>query len=431
MSPLYLLILLSAVGAVAFFLAGWLAVPSRGTDPALAKEARLRREAQESQALAQKACDGARAQVDALQRTLNETQARLIAEQQGAEVREAISAAERQRDTARADVQRLTSEAKTLSDRLRAAETNNREAFEREEKTAEAWEQQLQGQRAEQLRQKDLADLELRRLQQALDEQKADGLRLAERDRAFQETQAATARELAQARDERQRCEAEVKALAESLRQAEEGKSLAAVLQAKNEAAWQQKLEAVVAESEARASASQATWAAEQVALRADLQRLTEALSRCKAECDELVAQSRDLETKHRVVSEALAAVESSAATAREAWQEAQVRLRELDQLRQENAMLREEKVHAEASARELATREDDAREARVQLAAAQAKLSDLEQLLEENRKLRDEVADLRLHDEAAGELERLMAEHKSLRLDWRTCGPGSMTWWR
>jgi len=33
MSPLYLLILLSAVGAVAFFLAGWLAVPSRGTDP--------------------------------------------------------------------------------------------------------------------------------------------------------------------------------------------------------------------------------------------------------------------------------------------------------------------------------------------------------------------------------------------------------------
>jgi|GEM_PF-2318859 hypothetical protein len=418
MSPLYLLILLSAVGAVAFFLAGWLAVPSRGTDPALAKEARLRREAQESQALAQKACDGARAQVDALQRTLNETQARLIAEQQGAEVREAISAAERQRDTARADVQRLTSEAKTLSDRLRAAETNNREAFEREEKTAEAWEQQLQGQRAEQLRQKDLADLELRRLQQALDEQKADGLRLAERDRAFQETQAATARELAQARDERQRCEAEVKALAESLRQAEEGKSLAAVLQAKNEAAWQQKLEAVVAESEARASASQATWAAEQVALRADLQRLTEALSRCKAECDELVAQSRDLETKHRVVSEALAAVESSAATAREAWQEAQVRLRELDQLRQENAMLREEKVHAEASARELATREDDAREARVQLAAAQAKLSDLEQLLEENRKLRDEVADLRLHDEAAGELERLMAEHKSLRLD-------------
>jgi hypothetical protein len=124
------------------------------------------------------------------------------------------------------------------------------------------------------------------------------------------------------------------------------------------------------------------------------------------------------LQTKHRVVNEALSAMSASAAAARDQWQEAQARLGELDQLRQENANLREEKVHAEASTRELATREDDARDARVQLAAAQAKLSDLERLLQENRTLRGEVADLRLHGEASVELERLTAEHKRLRLD-------------
>jgi len=163
---------------------------------------------------------------------------------------------------------------------------------------------------------------------------------------------------------------------------------------------------------------------ARQETLLADAQRLTEALSQCKAECDELGAQNRDLLTKHRVVNEALSAMGSSAATTHEQWQEAQGRLLELDQLRQENAILREEKVHAETSARELATREGDAREAWVQLAAAQAKLSDLERLLEENRTLRDEVADLRLHGEASVELERLTAEHKRLRLDARVDGP-------
>jgi hypothetical protein len=419
MSLLHLLIVLSAVGAVVFFLAGWLAKPRSALEPAPADEARLRREAEESRALAQAACDEARTQLAVLQTTLKETAAELIARQhKGVADREALSAAERQVDSARADVQRLTSEAKTLTDRLRAAETYNRQAFERDEKTAETWERQLAEQRAEQLRQKQLVELELRRAHQALDEQKAEALRLAERERACQETQAASALEIAQAREQCQRCEAEVNDLTASLRQAEESQRAAAILRSQSEADWQVKVEAMLAENQAEVSALQASWAAKQGTLLADVQRLTEALSQCKAECDELGVQNRDWQTKHRVVNEAISAMGSSAAATHEQWQEAQGRLLELDQVRQENAVLREERAHAEASTRELATREDDARDARVQLAAAQAKLSDLERLLQENRTLRDEVADLRLHGEASVELERLTAEHKRLRLD-------------
>jgi chromosome segregation ATPase len=251
-----------------------------------------------------------------------------------------------------------------------------------------------------------------------LNEQKAETMRLAERERACQQAQATSALEVAQVREQHQRCEAEIKVLTTSLRQAEEEQRAAASLHAQDEAASLQKHEAMLAEHEAKVSALQATWEAKQEALLADVQGLTEALSRCKAACDELEAQNRDLQTKHRVVNEALSAMDASAAAARDQWREAQARLAELDQLRQENATLREEKVHAEASTRELATREDDARDARVQLAAAQAKLSDLERLLQENRTLRDEVADLRLHGEASVELERVPAEHKRLRLD-------------
>ena len=419
MSLLHLLIVLSAVGAAAFFLAGWLAKPRGAPGLALETETRLRREAEEVRAAAQAAHDEARAQLDALQATLKETAAELIARQhKGVADREAISAAERQLDGARADLGRLTSEVQSLRDRLRAAESYNRQAFERDQETAETWERQLEEQRAEQLREREIAELELRRARHALEEQKAEALRLAEQHRAFQETQAATALEIAQAQEQCQRCEAEVRALTTSLRLAEEGQRSAASLQAESETSWLGKYEAMLAENQAKLSALQGTWEAKQEALLADVQRLTESLSQCKAECDELGARNRDLQSKHRVVNEALSAMSASAAAARDQWQEAQARLGELDQLRQENANLREEKVHAEASTRELATREDDARDARVQLAAAQAKLSDLERLLQENRTLRGEVADLRLHGEASVELERLTAEHKRLRLD-------------
>ncbi len=225
-------------------------------------------------------------------------------------------------------------------------------------------------------------------------------------------------RELAQARSERQRHEGDLRVLAESLGRAEEDKRAAVVLQAQSEASWRQKLETTLAKSAIQVSELSASWAAKQDGLLGDLQRLSEELSRCKADCDELATQNHELSAQHRVVSEALSAVGSTAATAQNEWHEAQTRLAELENLRRENAALREEKSHAEDSARELAVRGDDAREVRVQLAAAQAKLFELERILEENRKLRDEAADLRQHGEAASELEKLTTEHKRLRLD-------------
>jgi chromosome segregation ATPase len=442
MSLLHLLILLSAAGALAFFFAGWLAKPR--ADLALTDEPRLRREAQKAQAAAQTAYQTARAQVDALRTALNESEAQLTAEQQqNAAAHEVIAATQRDRDAARADVERLTSEAKSAVEQLHTAEALNQATAAREEEATAGWERQLREQRAEQLhqrdlanlelqqlrqildeqqaehlRQRDLTDLELQQLRQALDELKAEHLRCAERERALQESQVLTAQDLARARDDRQRCETQVKVLTESLRQAEEGQRSAVILREKDQAAWQQKYKVFATEIQARIQTAQATWTAKEAALHADVQRLTEALGSCKAECAALATQNRDLQTKHRVVHDTLSTMESGAATAHAEWHEAQVRLREMDQLRQENAILREEKGHAEAAERERATREDDVREVRVQLAAAQAKLSDLERLLEENRKLRDEVADLRLHSEAAVELERLTAEHKRLRLD-------------
>jgi hypothetical protein len=84
----------------------------------------------------------------------------------------------------------------------------------------------------------------------------------------------------------------------------------------------------------------------------------------------------------------------------------------------QENAELREHRAMAEAEAEHHAGREEEARDAKVELAAAQAKLVGLQGVAEENRRLRDEVAELRTHQEASGELEKLQAAHKQVRLD-------------
>jgi len=410
MSLLHILILLSAAGAGIFFFAGWLARPR--TSQALANEVRLRREAQAAQAAAQAASQAARTQLETWRTALDESKARLAAEeQQGRGIRDAMAGAERDRDTARAELQRLSSE-------LQAQKAEHAREKGAADLELQHLRQALDEQKAEHARQSAAAELELPRLRQALDEQKTEVLRLAERERAFQASLTTAAQDLAQVREQRQRFEAEVKDLTASLRQAEESQRQAASVRAKDQADWQQKYQLLGAQIQAKASASQAVSTAKQDALLADVQRLTEALSRCKGECDVLGTQNRDLQTKHRVLSETLATMESSAGRTRGDWQEAQVRLRELDQLRQENANLREEKAHAEVADRERATHEDDVREVRVQLAAAQAKLSDLERLLSENRKLRDEVADLRLHSEASVELERLSAEHKHLRLD-------------
>ena len=107
---------------------------------------------------------------------------------------------------------------------------------------------------------------------------------------------------------------------------------------------------------------------------------------------------------------EAIAAVEDLRA--------AEARLKEYDRLAQENAELREQQAQAEREAKQQATREEASKDAKVELAAAQAKLVELESLVEENRRLRDEVAELRTHEEASAELQRLQVAHRQVRLD-------------
>jgi hypothetical protein len=106
------------------------------------------------------------------------------------------------------------------------------------------------------------------------------------------------------------------------------------------------------------------------------------------------------------------------AVSAVESLRSAEAKLKDYERLAQENAELREQRVQAEHEAKQQAGREGEARDAKVELAAAQAKLTELERIAEENRRLRDEVAELRTHQEASGELERLQAAHKQVRLD-------------
>ncbi len=171
MSLLHLLILLSAAGALVFFFTGWLARGGRRTGAAeVARQDPETQAARETAQAVESERKRAHEQLEELQTTLKETAARLLAEQQRcATASEAKTAAERERDDAQAEAQRLLRETKTLGERLRAAETHNRQAFEQEESTAEAWERQLQEQRAEQLRRKDIVDTELKSVRQALE----------------------------------------------------------------------------------------------------------------------------------------------------------------------------------------------------------------------------------------------------------------------
>ena len=106
------------------------------------------------------------------------------------------------------------------------------------------------------------------------------------------------------------------------------------------------------------------------------------------------------------------------ALTAVAAKRAAEERIADRDRLAQENTELREQRDQAERDGREQSSKESDLKDSRVELATAQAKLAELALVQEENRRLRDEAAELRTHQEASGELERLTAAHKRVRLD-------------
>jgi regulator of replication initiation timing len=191
------------------------------------------------------------------------------------------------------------------------------------------------------------------------------------------------------------------------LHAAEQGEQRSLAQLAEAEAAWQGK-----------AAAAEAELRAQRDALQAERDQLSQQIGQSQAECSSLREQNASLSLAAHAAQDELVRAHAQSQTATEALGAAEAGSAERDRLAQENAELREERAWAEREVKALAGRGDEAKDARVELAAAQAKLAELARLLEENQKLRDEVADLRMHQEASGELERLTAEHKRLRLD-------------
>jgi hypothetical protein len=459
MTLLHLLIISSIAAGAAFFLAGYLLRSPRGDAAALAKEIRAR------EALAAELMV-ARSQHTTIEQSLAEVRA-LGAAAEGARVGEEEKriAAERDRDRDRHELERLRTAEQTLAERLRIAEDHNRAAFEREEKTAAGWQEQLAQAQAERQRQQQSVRQELEELRARCSTQQAEHQRLREECRDLQAKEVAARRAL---EDLRARSEAQIQVqgqastqesqrLAAARRAAEEHEAkLVAQFTAEKErleaavrAAEQReagtgtqltqektRLEAAVRAAEQRAvdtlaelTQGQAAWQAkaaaadealraQQAGLQAELRRLAQEVSHHQDECGTLREQNQSLSLAASAAQEELARARAAADRTAEALRTAEEHLTDRDRMAQENAELREERAQAQRESERQAGQEDEAREVKVQLAAAQAKLAEMANLLEENRGLRDEVSDLRLHQQASSDLERLTAEHKQLRLD-------------
>ena len=436
MSLLTLLILSGLVAAVAFFLAGFLLRSPRKDGADSGKEAR-RREALEGEI--NRLREEHKGSKTALAQAMAECQTEAGARKREEEKR---IQAERERDSARADAERQSAAERTASERLRVAEDQNRAAFEREEKQAEAWGAQLQATKTEQKRhdqalREELEQLraeasrhkptqahlvkELEQLRGEAVRQHAERTRLAE-ERAQQEAERAR---LVEERDRHAtRVDEAERALEDLRRQIQEGESESERLHSALSAAEEREREVLrhLAEAETswqgKALAAEEALRAMQAQAQAERQQLAERLWRAEAANRGEHDGNQDLATRLRALDEAVAHEHEQARIATEALRAAEVRLADLDRLAQENAELREQQAEAAREAKWQAGRGDEAKDAKVELAAAQAKLVELGRILEENRKLRDEAAELRQHQEASGELERLTTAHKQLRLD-------------
>jgi chromosome segregation ATPase len=424
MSLLTLLILASLVAAVAFFLAGLLLAPRRAggaVAPAITVQA-----------------EAASDDAENLRREC------VAAAAKAAEAKARCQAAEAERDEARAQAERLAAKDKTLNERLRVAEEQNRAAFEREEKVAEAWASQLAASQAEQKREDQGLLREVEKLRAQAEQERAERDRLAEAaEAASRREQAALARlqageaaaqarlaeaerglraELAAAQatlaetDRRLRAEVAAAEAAGSARMAESAAGLQARATAA-EAALRAKVEAGEASLRTQAAAA-AEARASLAAVEAERARLDAEVARGRSERQAAEEARQEFELRMRAAEEVVLMLRAEAAAAKEVQKLATEHAKERERLAQENAELREQQARSEREAKQQASREEESRDARVELAAAQAKLAELASLTEENRRLRDEVGELRMHAEASGELERLTAAHKQVRLD-------------
>jgi hypothetical protein len=427
MSPLSLLILASLVAALAFFLAGLLLAsaraarakaPSGGTSP-LEADQRLRRElAAAEQALA-----------DAGQRHAAEVSARQHAEARRLD-------AERERDHARADLAKVVAEEKTLAERLRVAENENRAAFKREEEVAEMWAGQLDAAKVEQKRHDQALEREAAELRVELEAVAAERERLAGEagnSASKVEAAAADAAELrARAAEAERRAAAAAAERARFAKTAEEAalreqgalerlagaESATRAKLAELETSWQGRLATAEAAWTVRLAATVEDLRSRLTAAEAEQQALTATLKREQLEQAAAAEERETLALRVRAAEEVAEQRRQEAVAAAEARRGAEAKLKDYERLAQENIVLREQQAEAEHEARAQAGRDVETKDAKVELAAAQAKLAELESTIEENRRLRDEVAELGAHQEASAELERLQAAHKQVRLD-------------
>jgi hypothetical protein len=439
MSPLALLILASLVAAAAFFLAGLLLAPPRaGGTP----DAEPRRE-------------GVAPDHESLQRELTAAQAALAEAREQHHAAEAAcqreqaerQAAERERDNARERLARLSAGEKTLAERLRAAEDENRAAFKREEEAAEMWAGQLDAAKSERKRHDQVIEREVEGLHAELAVLRAERERLAAEASSGAAKAAAAAADAeklqARAAEEQERGEAALaererfaKVAAEvAMREREALERLAAMdsaAQAKVaevEAAWRAKLAEAETTWRAKLAEAETTGTAKLDAALAELQRtlaaaeterqaLRERIERGQAEQAAAAEANETLGLRVLAAEEVAEQRRLETVAAVEARKSAEGKLKDYERLVQENSELRAQQAEAEHAAKEQAGRQEEAKDAKVELAAAQAKLDALAGVADENRRLRDEVAELRTHEAASGELERLQAAHKQVRLD-------------
>jgi hypothetical protein len=480
MSLLTLLIVASLVAAVAFFLAGLLLAPRRApaevardeagqADALTAEIASLRRACAASEAAraeANQQCQAAQAE------RKREQEQRAAAEQERDGARKAgerLQAVERERDGARKEVERLQAKEKTLAERLRVAENEFRAAFEREEKVAEAWAGQLDAAKAGQKQHETLVH-EVEELRAKLASERAERERLAaeaqasaakaevaaaaleelreearqqagrlaaEAESARRELAAATQAAVAHEQQARQRL-AEVEAAARSkLAEAESAWRAAAASAevawqakattsevawqaklAETESAWRSKLAAAESAAPAPATTSDEGLRAKLTAAAAERAQLAEELGRAQVERKAGEEARETLSLRVLAAEEVAEQRRVEAVAAVESLRSAEARLKDYERMAQENSELREQQAQTEREAKQLASREEETKDVKVELAAAQAKLAELERIVDENRRLRDEAAELRAHQEASGELEKLQAAHKQVRLD-------------
>jgi hypothetical protein len=419
MSILFLLIAAGIVAALAFFFAGLLLAHPRRVPVALppplpppAPDEALGRE-----------IERLRSQQRLLETALAEARASAQSAAASRPSQDAGAGADQtELDNLRWEAARLSADGRTLAERLRIAEEENRSLLDRVEKSAEAWQAQLQASQGEQKQTIRVLRDEIAQRTAEIAKQAAE--KAAEKDRLTKECdrqgvradQAARALAEVQKRLEQQsqEREREKKRLEEAVRAAEE--AVRAAEEHEHEAA--RRLAEVESSHERQLAAAKDALRAQQATAHAEAQQWAERLRHAEAAGRANLDEKGMVDIRLRAFEESLAHERQETLRATEALRSAQARLADLDRLAQENSELREQQSQAAREAQLQVDREGAVKDARVELAAAQAKLNEMASVLEENRRLRDEAAELAHHQEASTELERLSAAHKQLRLD-------------